>query len=813
MDQTPPKEPRSPVNLRIKFRSESLEQFVERYAIDVSRGGIFIRTRDPLAVGTLLKLDFQYQGGAPLMAGDGTVVWIRELDPNRPTVPPGMGVRFDRLTPESQAVLEQLLTEKAAREKSASQTGAGGRRPSSMFAALEQNEAKTTVGPAPSAPSAAEPVVDANRASPPRYSIAAMPLVAQQGIPGSLTKPPQPQQPRGVTGGAPAAAPLTATDPAAPGGYKPLGNARNPFAVGGEAGAAKGDPAAVARMAATILGTGAKTPSAPPPSLRQFASAATGADDLDEEPTQIAGRVPAFLASDEDPTSVGTRPTADDSRITTEHPAASGRNLAKLTSSLNRPGPGSAPTSKETVRVEALPGSTGRVTGHISAQAAESPRTKMSLDSLPPASGGASSAPRRTGGDRSTDALLDPEARPSRAALGLPEQPRPFDPLAAFGSGPTAISDEPLPPTPPPAAPEPVRHTPAKAVAAPVMPATASAAKPPAKRSSGLMVGALVLVMGGAAFFVFRFFQSQASQVVSAPAAVSPTTAISPAPSNAEPTVPPAANPSKGEPSAPTQPAAAAKEEAPAATGEAKSGEAKSGEAKPAEAKPAEAKPAEAKPTEGNPSEAKAAETKPVEAKPPATRPASKPIAVAEPAGARKGVKPRKSIRGARETEAAVADAPVPPTPTPPSTAPAAPAGAASDAPPAGHQIRVTSKPSGADVAVDGQVVGQTPLSTGINDVSSPHFVSVRKEGFEPFEQMISATSAWAKGKPVKGQPAVPTLKINAKLKSSGGGAAAEGKAAGAEGTKEKEAGGGKSDPDSPVPPSDIAPAPAPAAP
>src|SRR4051794_33597153 len=107
MDQTPSKEPRSPINLRIKFRSESLEQFVERYAIDVSRGGIFIRTREPLAVGTQLKLDFQYQSGVPLMAGDGTVVWIREPDPNRPTVPPGMGVRFDRLTPESQVVLEQ----------------------------------------------------------------------------------------------------------------------------------------------------------------------------------------------------------------------------------------------------------------------------------------------------------------------------------------------------------------------------------------------------------------------------------------------------------------------------------------------------------------------------------------------------------------------------------------------------------------------------------------------------------------------------------------------------------------------------------
>src|SRR6185503_19761023 len=103
MDQNQTKDPRPPVNLRIKFRSENVDQFIERYAVDVSRGGIFIRTRDPLAVGTQLRLDFQFHNGTALMAGEGTVVWIREVDPNRASVPPGMGVRFDKLSPESQA--------------------------------------------------------------------------------------------------------------------------------------------------------------------------------------------------------------------------------------------------------------------------------------------------------------------------------------------------------------------------------------------------------------------------------------------------------------------------------------------------------------------------------------------------------------------------------------------------------------------------------------------------------------------------------------------------------------------------------------
>ena len=56
MSEPTPKDPsRGPTNLRIKFRSASLDQFIERYAVDVSRGGIFIRTREPLPVDTRLR--------------------------------------------------------------------------------------------------------------------------------------------------------------------------------------------------------------------------------------------------------------------------------------------------------------------------------------------------------------------------------------------------------------------------------------------------------------------------------------------------------------------------------------------------------------------------------------------------------------------------------------------------------------------------------------------------------------------------------------------------------------------------------------
>ncbi len=104
---------RTPVTLKIKFKSETIEQFIERYAVDVSQGGIFIRTKEPLAVGTQMRFEFQLRDASPLIGGEGTVVWTRENDPSRPAIAPGMGVRFDRLADGSQTVLERILADKA----------------------------------------------------------------------------------------------------------------------------------------------------------------------------------------------------------------------------------------------------------------------------------------------------------------------------------------------------------------------------------------------------------------------------------------------------------------------------------------------------------------------------------------------------------------------------------------------------------------------------------------------------------------------------------------------------------------------------
>ena len=64
-------------------------------------------------MGTQLKFDFQLQDTSPLMAGEGTVVWIREQRPEPRRCDAGHGRAVsDKLTPASQPVLDRILADK-----------------------------------------------------------------------------------------------------------------------------------------------------------------------------------------------------------------------------------------------------------------------------------------------------------------------------------------------------------------------------------------------------------------------------------------------------------------------------------------------------------------------------------------------------------------------------------------------------------------------------------------------------------------------------------------------------------------------------
>jgi len=102
------KDRRTPLSLKIRCRSATVDAFMEQLGADISRGGIFIKTEQPLDVGSLLKFEFQLNTGEPVIHGVGRVAWRRPQAQSHADLPAGMGIKFIRLDDDSRAIVARI---------------------------------------------------------------------------------------------------------------------------------------------------------------------------------------------------------------------------------------------------------------------------------------------------------------------------------------------------------------------------------------------------------------------------------------------------------------------------------------------------------------------------------------------------------------------------------------------------------------------------------------------------------------------------------------------------------------------------------
>jgi uncharacterized protein (TIGR02266 family) len=105
---------RIPLEREISFRVPRFENFVTEYSANISATGIFVRTNEPLEPGTELTLEFKVADDWKLIRGRGRVIWVRTKDEG-PEHPPGMGVRFLEMDPQSRRLIHWMV-DKHARE-------------------------------------------------------------------------------------------------------------------------------------------------------------------------------------------------------------------------------------------------------------------------------------------------------------------------------------------------------------------------------------------------------------------------------------------------------------------------------------------------------------------------------------------------------------------------------------------------------------------------------------------------------------------------------------------------------------------------
>ena len=100
------------VSLNVRYKSATVDEFIENHAHDVSRGGIYIKTANPFPPGTLLKFEIRLASDQAVIAGVGRVVWKRDAGTSNGERPAGMGVKFIKIDEPSKTVIDKLVNTK-----------------------------------------------------------------------------------------------------------------------------------------------------------------------------------------------------------------------------------------------------------------------------------------------------------------------------------------------------------------------------------------------------------------------------------------------------------------------------------------------------------------------------------------------------------------------------------------------------------------------------------------------------------------------------------------------------------------------------
>jgi type IV pilus assembly protein PilZ len=97
---------------------ETEETFLYAAITNISEMGIFVRTTEPLAVGTAVTLRFAPpHQSEPFILG-GVVQWVNQVLPREHSPNPGMGIRFAQLTlAERERIVETIRTIAYLREE------------------------------------------------------------------------------------------------------------------------------------------------------------------------------------------------------------------------------------------------------------------------------------------------------------------------------------------------------------------------------------------------------------------------------------------------------------------------------------------------------------------------------------------------------------------------------------------------------------------------------------------------------------------------------------------------------------------------
>jgi len=98
--------PRAAVALEVEYRTTG--GFLVSYSLNLSKGGLFLETTDPLPPGTPLTVRFQIPGAGKTLELSAKVAWVRsEADEEGPI---GMGVMFEDIEDHVGHLIDRIIS-------------------------------------------------------------------------------------------------------------------------------------------------------------------------------------------------------------------------------------------------------------------------------------------------------------------------------------------------------------------------------------------------------------------------------------------------------------------------------------------------------------------------------------------------------------------------------------------------------------------------------------------------------------------------------------------------------------------------------
>jgi type IV pilus assembly protein PilZ len=94
--------PRAPIELKVAY--QRMNAFFADYTRDISKGGIFIKSEDPMEIGTEFSFQVTLPRRAQAIALKGRVMWVNKEGGGR-----GMGIQFVWDRDEDRKSFEKLV--------------------------------------------------------------------------------------------------------------------------------------------------------------------------------------------------------------------------------------------------------------------------------------------------------------------------------------------------------------------------------------------------------------------------------------------------------------------------------------------------------------------------------------------------------------------------------------------------------------------------------------------------------------------------------------------------------------------------------